>query len=85
MAGENELHSRLNLLQKDIDGKQNLSEADAEVAKLDADSLNEVITNVHDRWLSSIDKEEPESIIMQRFFPLDWLTNRRSEGIKTES
>ena len=37
-----------------------MSQADAEVAKLDADSLNEVIGNVHNRWLSSIDKVEPE-------------------------
>mgnify|MGYP006126984181 FL=1 len=55
-----ELHSRLNLLQKDVEGKAVLSQADAEVAKLDADSLNDVITNVHNRWLSSIDKVEPE-------------------------
>ena len=28
-------------------------------AALDADSLNEVVGKVHDRWLGSIDKEEP--------------------------
>ena len=50
-----ELHNRLNLFTKDIEGKPVLTQADAEVAKLDADSLNEVITNVHNRWLSSID------------------------------
>ena len=32
----------------------------AKAAALDKDSLNEVVSKVHDRWLGSIDKEEPD-------------------------
>ena len=51
-----ELKSKLNVLQKDVAGGPVMEK----VASLDADSLNEVVGKVHDRWLGSIDKEEPE-------------------------
>ena len=50
-----ELRAKLNLLQKDVAGGPVMEKQ----ASLDADSLNEVVSKVHDRWLGSIDKEEP--------------------------
>ena len=45
----------MTVLQKDVAGGPVLEKQ----ASLDADSLNEVVGKVHDRWLGSIDKEEP--------------------------
>ena len=42
-------------MQKDVAGGPVMDKQ----AALDADSLNEVVGKVHDRWLGSIDKEEP--------------------------
>ena len=51
-----ELKSKIALVQ------QNAQKGDNAGASLSANEMNEVVDKVHDRWLGSIDKEEPEIV-----------------------
>ena len=51
-----QIHSHLEAAQKAA------AKGDKEGADLNADQMNEVVDSVHERWLGSIDKEEPEIV-----------------------
>ena len=50
------------LKSKLVDAKDAAQKGDKQAASLDADQMGEVVDTVKSRWLSSIDKEEPEII-----------------------
>ena len=58
IASNNQLFSELK--NKIASVQQSASKGDVSGAGLNADEMNTVVDKVHDRWLGSIDKEEPE-------------------------
>ena len=60
IQSNNQLFAQLHSKIEDV--KKEAEKGNSQAASLNADQMGEVVDQVHKRWLSSIDKEEPEIV-----------------------